>query len=533
MKTETLVVLGEYCHDWPQRYTPLVAPVRKQFPGRRVVGVMWLAGKNYRPTPELAPFDDLHFVADAPGAVALALGTSNNGLITFFDHNPGGNDCTLYDALSHNMQGVILLFRNCLHVADWLATGKDNRDAIVHNLPAVRRDVRSEAIKASLIAGVVALVVGWGKLVRFLSRSERVAPRRILFIRLDLLGDMALTLPYLAAMKKCYPEAELTVLASPRGAALLKGLPQLTNMRLFDHLEVWDAPWHRMRPAAMGLKELFEMLGRLPSLWRRNFDLVFQPVNFGTGIAFALLCLGKRTVAPIDHRLPVSRAVGGLLSDPVAVPQDKILHIDDFLSLCIEKAGVAVQSVVPALPVDPAAMKKMRALICRNQERVQRRVVLVNVGAGSKLRRWGAEKFAALIDLLLQESFTVIVTGGESERGIAEQVENLVEGRIINTAGVLSLNELIAITTLADLVITADTALMHFAAALERPLIALFGAGLVDYCRPLNTNHLLVRRELGCSGCRDRCFTDNYPPPCLERVTPEKIFQAIRDMKNE
>jgi heptosyltransferase-2 len=112
---------------------------------------------------------------------------------------------------------------------------------------------------------------------------------------------------------------------------------------------------------------------------------------------------------------------------------------------------------------------------------------------------------------------------------LAAKIERLAAFPILNTAGKLSLNELIALMSLTDLTITADTAVMHMAAALNVPLVAIFGAGQVNYCKPLSANHLIVKKEMGCSGCGDRCYADGYPP-CLEAISPTMVFEAAQKM---
>jgi ADP-heptose:LPS heptosyltransferase len=76
-------------------------------------------------------------------------------------------------------------------------------------------------------------------------------------------------------------------------------------------------------------------------------------------------------------------------------------------------------------------------------------------------------------------------------------------------------------------VVTPDTGVMHIAAALNRNIVALFGAGLVPFCRPLSDNYVIVKHELGCSGCGDKCFTE-VNVPCLDFITVEEVVNAAK-----
>lgn len=530
MNNESIIIYGEYCHDILQRFTPLVGAVRGHFSECRIIGTFWLGGKIRRDDSEIAPFDELHTFSTPAAAAQYAGKLSSRDLLVFLQHNPSDHDCMMYSAIKAAGLDAAILFRNVQSLSAYLAAGMDDESAAAARLAQVSRAERIDRVKTLLLGALVSTVVTTGRIFGASGGSGKETPRRILFLRLDLLGDMIITMPYLAAVKRKFPDAELTVMASPRGAAILREQNSTANGMLFDHLEVWNAPWHRMVPTFLGLKELREILVQLPRLWRSRFDIVVQPVNFGTGVAFALLCLGKRIIAPVDSRLPLSLRIRRYLSDPVDLPLDRILHINDLLALIAVKLDISADSLPNVLHVDPAALEKMRELLLRGGHNAGKRIILVNLGAGNSLRRWGSDKFGALVGRLLQDQVTVVLTSGKDERVIANEVVTANGGSLVNTAGNLSLNELIALASLSDLVITADTAVMHLASALDLPIVALFGAGLLDYCRPLSRNYVVVKKELGCSGCRDSCFAAALPPPCLEQVTPESVYQATKGM---
>ncbi len=529
---ERIIILAEYCHDFAERFSSMLGQIREHYPSCSILGVFSLCGRSAGACKEAGPFDEVRLFAIPLAAAELAKKLPCRQLFVFINHNPTVEDQSLYASMIGISPAPAALFRNAVSLARYLATGDDDHRRIREKLASLRSSRSVERIKVRLLAAVAGLVVAAGKLART-SGAVVDRPGRILFLRLDLLGDMTVTMPYLAAIKRQYPEAELTVMASSKGAVLLKEQEAVAPGALYDRLEVWDAPWHRTVPTALGLRDLKEMLIRLPALWRKNYDIIVQPVNFGTGILFALLCLGNRVAAPIDPRLPLSLALRQYVSDPVALPEDKISHLRDFLSLISARIGVAEGSVTRALSVKKETQQQMREFLALQGYDPTRKLILVNVGAGNRVRRWGSENFGRLMHKLSERlACSFVLAGGKDEQAAACEVERIAP-RSVNAAGRLTLNELAALTSLADLVITADTALMHFAAALNRPLVAIFGAGLVDYCRPLNVDHVIVRNELGCSGCGDRCFEDQCPPPCLEAVKPESVYLAAVAMLTE
>jgi len=327
-----------------------------------------------------------------------------------------------------------------------------------------------------------------------------------------------------------HPDAELTVLASSRGAAILKAQDRLHPKRLYDALLVWDAPWHLNFPKILGVRALLEMVRRLPPLWLRRYDLAIQPVHFGTGIVFALLTFSRRVAALVDPGLPLAARVRHLLTDPVDLPADRILHMQEWTVMVLQKLGVRTDLAAPGLLIDPKARLAVKDFLLSQGADPGKKLFLFHVGAGHPLRTWGAERFAELArDLVRRHDAVIALTGGKGEQNLASEIQQRAQVPIVSTAGRLDLNEVTALVSMADLMVTVDTGVMHLAAALNANLVAIFGAGLVESCRPLNRNHVIVKEEFGCSGCVDRCFLPGYPP-CLEAVTVERVQAAVEQV---
>ncbi|MBT1071753.1 glycosyltransferase family 9 protein [Pelotalea chapellei] len=535
MSDGKIVIYAEYCHDFAQRFSPLVEEIRRHYGSCIIAGVFAVSGSPaarfcIENIPLVVkPFDEFYCFPTPAAAAGYVQQLSFRELLVFIDHNVTVHDELLYASTRELFPGPTVLLRNKESVIRYLATGSDDHDLVCQKLSRIRSSNTWEELKLCLLRALAGCIIRVGKVIRAATGSAVSKRKQILFLRLDLLGDMIVTMPYLAAVKKQYPHAELTVLASSKGAVILREQAAIAQGVLYDHLEVWDAPWHREVPTALGVQALSKMLNRLPELWRRDYDIIVQPVNFGTGILFALMCLGKRVLAPIDPRLPLSLFLRKYVSDPVEVPSGRITHMNDFLALTSEKLGIAEDSIKPVLLVQNEVRERMRKLLA--QKGHDEKFIMVNVGAGNKLRCWGSDNFGKLILRLLEHgNYSIALTGTKDDEVVAEEVEKIADPHTVNTTGRLNLNELVALTSLADLVITADTAVMHIAAALKKPVVAIFGAGLVDYCRPFRTDHLVVKNEQGCSGCQDRCFTAVYPPPCMEAVKPESVFDATVHM---
>jgi len=531
MEEATIIILAEYCHNLVERFTPLVEEIRLNSGAARIIGVF--AGFELQPQriEDGGLFAETHFFARPGGAVSLIRSLSSATLITFINHNATFRDSELFRAAQGASGPKAYVLRNRISLEKFLKSGVDDEPAIRSIVARGRREHTTIHIKALLLYLLSAVIVYPARILRLLIPARRDERKRILFIKLDVLGDMIVALPYLAAMREAFPDAELTVIASGRGAAIVKEQRGLYANGLCDRLIVWDAPWHVNFPRMPGLAAAWQLLRSLPWYWKQHYDLVIQPVNFGTGIIFAVLTLGRRVVAVVDSRLPLALRVLPLVSDPIAVSQDRIHHLADFTRMVAAHLGVLVDPAAPGLLVSDPARATVERLLREWGYREGRMLFLFNVGAGHPLRVWGAGKFAALAELVGErhDDALIVLTGSPAERVIALEIERLSGYPITNGAGLLSLNELIALTSLADLMVSVDTGIMHLAAALHTPLVAIFGAGLVDYCKPLSANHIIVKTELGCSGCADRCFVTKYPP-CLELVTVPQVHEALENL---
>jgi ADP-heptose:LPS heptosyltransferase len=149
-------------------------------------------------------------------------------------------------------------------------------------------------------------------------------------------------------------------------------------------------------------------------------------------------------------------------------------------------------------------------------------------------RRWPSEKFSKLIEQISNRypEIKTILIGSKEEINyvmqIAENIDSKYKNNIINTAGKISIEELIALISKAELVITNDTGPMHLAFATYRPTIALFGpASPIQF-----GNHATVSaiyKKVACSPC----VHDNVTPPChgnnicMKQIEVVEVFETV------
>jgi ADP-heptose:LPS heptosyltransferase len=315
------------------------------------------------------------------------------------------------------------------------------------------------------------------------------------------------------ALRERYPAAEIRLLTLARNAELLEGVDDLDGTLL--------VPEGRLGGIAFGF------LARLREARAWGPDLVVDFEQFSRASAvFAFLCGAPRSVgldAPRRGRL-----------FHVRIPFDPTRHAArTFLALA--KAAGAGDGDAPPLPPPVSAGDRARAATLLEEAGAGDGPVLVlHPGSGDNFlgRRWAAENFAHLADRLLDRFGGVaFVTGTRAEAGVVARVRasSARPERVHAAAGTLRVRELAALCERADLVVSNDTAPVHIASALGRPVLALYGPNTPVLYGPLSRGSVAFWHRTPCSPCLTH---DNHRsslcrmPVCIRSVSVDEVAAA-------
>ncbi|WP_150573397.1 lipopolysaccharide heptosyltransferase II, partial [Pseudomonas fluorescens] len=148
-------------------------------------------------------------------------------------------------------------------------------------------------------------------------------------------------------------------------------------------------------------------------------------------------------------------------------------------------------------------------------------------------KRWPAEHYAEVADAMIRQGWQVWLFGSKKDHPVGEAIrERLIPGlreESYNLSGETSLAEAIDLMSCADAVVSNDSGLMHVAAALNRPLVAVYGSTSPGFTPPLAEQVEVVRLGLECSPCFDRtCRFGHYN--CLRLLEPGKVVAALHNL---
>ncbi len=366
--------------------------------------------------------------------------------------------------------------------------------------------------------------IGW--LRRGLRRPDLPradTPSRILVIRTDLLGDVVMSLPAVSALKNAYPLAEIHMLALPYTEPLLEGSPYLHRLWTYD-VNRLRRPRQLLSRAAWA-----EFLDLIAELRAQRFDLALSLFGL-VGCVLSLLSGAHSRVGYRGEAYPL------VLTHPLAGRRyERRLHEIDYCLALAEAAGghLAGDPYRPELPLGRQARASVAAVLREFEVGPRETLVAVHVGASNgSAKRWFPAHWAVVCDRLAADlGAKVVITGSASEYALAREVVARSKHKPIVLAGRTTIPQLVALLARADLVITGDSAPLHIAAALDRPVIGIFGPTDPTNTGPRASRALVLREDLPCSPCYNlldsaECPRRDFPMLCMQLLSPRRVMEA-------
>lgn len=336
------------------------------------------------------------------------------------------------------------------------------------------------------------------------------APRRVLAIRLDTIGDVIMTTPALGALSDS--GCEVTLLTSSFASGLRPMMPYLRDFVTLDVPWMKSAERHVVAPS-VHLKTLEHLRGG-----RFDLAVVFTVSTQDPAPAayLAYLCGIPRVAAHVNTKLY------GLVSDPIAdtdVSGAQRHEVQRQLELV---AALGFSSHNRRLRLDiPAPSRPVRALLERLAGRPW---CLLHPGASAQARRYPAEQWSDVVDLLEREGITVVLAGGRQDREQCTRIASACWQPPVRADGRFTLAEFAALVKAAPAAVTCNSAAAHLAAAADTPVVTLY-AGTNSQHAPWSDTAAVLRHPTTCAWCFSSVCRYGVPE-CTAAVAPSTVVQA-------
>jgi len=340
---------------------------------------------------------------------------------------------------------------------------------------------------------------------------------RILAVRLAYTGDVILTLPALAPLRRRYPAARIMLATNGQAAELLRGHPDI------DEVVPFDAPWFYPCARLGKWRAIRRFVNRVKRL-RPDIG-----IDFRADVRDILVAL---YLPGIPHR--VSYTSGGgecLLTHPV--PWERWKHKLEFHLDIVRGAGIPAESTAPRIPVPADGEAELLEACPQLEEQIKRPLIALHPGARVELKRWPAVNYRRLADGLSRRTGArIAVTGSADERQLGEEVLAGLSARSgVNLCGRLSIRALAALYARADVVVSNDSMPIHLAAAVGGRVAAIFGPSKPRETAPLGAANRVIVKPFPCRYTCDesRCGHERHRA-CLEAITAHEVLQTVGAM---
>ncbi|MEJ7575754.1 MAG: lipopolysaccharide heptosyltransferase II [Pyrinomonadaceae bacterium] len=352
-------------------------------------------------------------------------------------------------------------------------------------------------------------------MVKVLPKPDCV--KRIVVRGATWIGDAVMTVPALRELRRLFPRAHIT-LATYSGAQEL-----FLETDFIDELLIHD---QKIRSAGQILEQAREWRGR-------NFDMA---VIFPNSFAAALIPFAARVSLRVGYSSDGRRL---LLTHPLSLPAWRETRHEAFYYLniihALQRSVFGVEHIQEREPVfdlrvSEERQEAARSVLRRHGANTSRPLIALCPGStNSRAKRWPAERYAALADGLIEDcGVEIILIGSKEELDVSESVASKMRRQPITLTGGTNLAESIAVLSLVELLITNDTGPAHIAAALNRPVLAVFGPTNPLTTYPFSASAEIIRRPPACAPCMLRdCPIDHR---CMTSITSEEVYERAHAM---
>jgi len=342
------------------------------------------------------------------------------------------------------------------------------------------------------------------------SRSDQQI--RIIVIQTAFLGDVILTTPLLCALKTVYPKSYLALLTTPVGKQALWGLEEL------DEIISYDKKQSEKGPAAF--------INKVRELRSKKFELGISP-----------------------HRSARSTLLMGMGGIPVlvgfedaALPWIYHLRVKRNKSEHDVKRNLSLLGPVAKLPEHYEPRVKLPLPLNFDPAKFginlnQRPLIGFAPGSAWPTKRWPAAKFTGLAKSLAEElGAKIILLGDQGDLEVCQEIENQAATPVLNLAGKTRLQELFAIISKLDALVSNDSAPVHAASAFSTPAAVIYGPTVPGFgYGPWLNPHRIIQKEMSCRPCHHhgprQCPEKHFN--CMSEVGISEVAGAVKELLKE
>ncbi len=358
--------------------------------------------------------------------------------------------------------------------------------------------------------------------------------KRVLVLRLDEIGDVVMTTPFLRELRRNMPRAWITLVVKPAVHNLVELCPYVNEVLIYDWEEQSSLPELQRYFRALRLVWRY--------LWPRRFDLALLPRwDFDRYHATHIMYLSgscrrvgySENVNPLKKQL--NEGFDRLLTNSLHDSSTK--HEAEHNLDVIRFLGGKVENDRLELWVGREDEAFVEGVLRNHKINSRDLLVGFGPGAGAPKRQWPVDLYVRL-GLWLENQYRVrlVIIGGPEEKPLGNELERKLGSSVLNAVGKTTLRQAAALLKRTSLYVGSDAGPMHIAAAVGVPVVELschpksgspHSANSPVRFRPLGKINRVVQPEVAAPDCSEECVADL--PHCILGITLEEVKQEVAE----
>ena len=375
--------------------------------------------------------------------------------------------------------------------------------------------------------------------------------KKILVVKLDHIGDVLLATPVITNLRLHYPHAHIALLVGSWSKQVIECNPHL------DEILCYDSPFFSRLSRGATLKDAMQILRRLKS---ERYDLIVEMRGDFLTLTLAMLKggryrLDRSTQRVLEKLRTFFKATMNLVFVILSAAKNLLKRVTKRSFAALKMTGIRViitkedepvyseheveinLDVLRAGDIPITSRKTFFNVPSENQTWAKdflselgidtsKPIVAIHPGSPIPLKRWPADRFAKLADILIERKMQVLFLGVAAEKQFVEDIQAQMRHSSINIAGRTNLQQLGAVLQNCHLFIGNDSGPMHIAAAVGTRVIGLFGPSSPQRFGPFGDNCTAIRKELDCLPCmKEKCRLG--VEGCIVEISVEDVLDII------
>jgi len=334
--------------------------------------------------------------------------------------------------------------------------------------------------------------------------------KNILIIELIYIGDLIAITPTIKALKQKFPESNINLMTLKEMEPVLSGNPKISKIISYKKEDFQDK-----KKIINNLKNKYDLaiiLHPNPKIGAKKISKIIKKAK----IPFRIGCT----------KVGLREGKGKYLHRKTK-PTIKLKHkIDDNLDV-IKTLKIKPEEKKLELYTLKEIDKKIKNKLPKNKKKN----LVIHPIPNHKTHEWIPRKFAEIADTLDKE-FNIIFTGSKKDKSKIKKIKSLMKTKSIDLSGT-SIKEFFSIIKLSDAVISVDTSAMHIAAAFDKPILALFGAGNPKIWKPYTEKAEIIYNNNKCTSCmKHKCFRKKPRyMECMNSITKSQVLNSFDKIK--